>query len=933
MADDQSDTVEERGQKLARVERKPAAEEASEGPDRELTDAERRANLMPPEEDDDGDEGDDGGDEESADPGEDEDDEDEGDEGDEGDQTPIGDGKEEPLDDEAGAATAEPEASTHPSSDEGEPEGAPDGEGAAPTEGRPKGARAAAPEDTTEPVASGGGNLKSLDDVLEKHAAGRKKKATKKKGKTPRQRAMEERQAERERKKAKAPKEEEKPEVWTSDTPIPTEDAPEHRDRMTIEDIEPADGIDFPDLSGRAPPTNLTDLCQTYPIGNGQHYVRVERTKPPAYLNQPTAGYLCDLHAPISESQFQSAFGGREYQLIVYGPDPKGTTDRRTGMPKVKALTKPIKLTVPGNPNLEFDPQIDLNPRRRRQEDDDMDPFDYTPRRPPRRPATPPSSAEAAMHKSNLEFVDKQIQRTEQDAERARREAEEARKSASSSLNPALEAVERASKGTVETLRHQLDDMKASFDKLLTTKDEENRALRDKIDQLMSRPSSEDSAMSAFAQMAKAFAPSERSSQEMTRIYEQQRSEIQRIEDAHKAEMTRQREHMENALRYKDDEVKHERERHEEEKRRMAEDHAKRERELREERDKAVREAEDRHQREIQRLREDHDRELKAVERQHNMVLETRKATTDVQMSALQERAAGLERERDRAVAEKAEASDFTTQIAEFEQRAQILGFQKANENEPRDWKERIAAAAGHALMNLDKVVAPIADAQARSAAARQLPPAQQQQGADAGGAPGRDIRGRTGRIRARRATSWASGEGDVSEAEEHTYYPHAHAPQQQAPDPGSVRQAEQQAAQQPPGQPQPQGQPTNGAGQPQAHPEEDGLNEEERLARDQLKAQIEMLRVFIESAINAGADPEQAADQLLRQATPDQVFALVHSVTADTIIEELSQDPKTQQSPIVRPNGQKWLRRAWEAAQRKSAAARQAQQAEKQPG
>lgn len=445
--------------------------------------------------------------------------------------------------------------------------------------------------------------------------------------------------------------------------------------------------------------------------------------------------------------------------------------------------------------------------------------------------------------------------------------------------------------------------------------------------------------MSAFAQMAKAFAPSERSRDEMTRIYEQHRSEVQRIEDGHKAEMSRQREHMEQSLRWKDEEIKAERQRHEEEKRRMADEHDKRLREQREERDKAVREAEDRHQREIQRLREDHDRELKAVERQHQMVLETRKATGDVQMNALQERVAAAERERDRAMAEKAEASDFTTQMAEFQERAEMLGFQKAGDNEPRDWKERIAAAVGHALMNIDKITVPIAEGmQARAqmqAEARQLPPGNQQQQGDVAGGGGRTIRGADGPIRARRRpTSWASGDGDVSEAEDHTYYqpapedrpaqgPEKPPPREQQKPPPQQNTA---SASPPPG--------SNGAGAPgAADAEERALSDEERQHREALKAQIEMLRVFIESAITGGMKPEDAADQLLRQATPDQVFALTHSVTADVIIEELSQDPKTQQSPIVRASGQKWLRAAWASAQQKSATARQQQQQGGQPG
>lgn len=92
----------------------------------------------------------------------------------------------------------------------------------------------------------------------------------------------------------------------------------------------------------------LEDLYATYPqIGDGQHYLRVERLMPKTFMGQSVAGYLDDLHEKPSLDEFRERYGGTRYQLTVFGP--KGTS--ADGQPLVRRLHS-LEVTIPGPPAL-----------------------------------------------------------------------------------------------------------------------------------------------------------------------------------------------------------------------------------------------------------------------------------------------------------------------------------------------------------------------------------------------------------------------------------------------------------------------------------------------------------------------------------------------------------------------------------------------------
>src|SRR4029077_11754040 len=122
------------------------------------------------------------------------------------------------------------------------------------------------------------------------------------------------------------------------------------------------------DMVGRAPPQNLLDVYRLYTIGDGQHFIRIDRLEPRVHQHIPCSGHLGEIREPISEDHFRLAYGGRVYQLTVYGPDPKGRKDPITGLPMIKRKTEPFRYTVPQYPpNLMMMPGMSPSARQASQ--------------------------------------------------------------------------------------------------------------------------------------------------------------------------------------------------------------------------------------------------------------------------------------------------------------------------------------------------------------------------------------------------------------------------------------------------------------------------------------------------------------------------------------------------------------------------------------
>ncbi len=99
-------------------------------------------------------------------------------------------------------------------------------------------------------------------------------------------------------------------------------------------------------------PANLTDICRDYRVGRNvaDCFVRVERKKPYSWQGVQCVGYMGKIVSPLTEAGFKYLVGGGTYELVVYGPDPRGKPNAFSGQPIRTALTKTIKVHHPGRP-------------------------------------------------------------------------------------------------------------------------------------------------------------------------------------------------------------------------------------------------------------------------------------------------------------------------------------------------------------------------------------------------------------------------------------------------------------------------------------------------------------------------------------------------------------------------------------------------------
>lgn len=122
----------------------------------------------------------------------------------------------------------------------------------------------------------------------------------------------------------------------------------------------PTSGV--PDLVGDRQPRTLADIYSRWPVGREPGYhLRVERTQPRFFQNVPCAGYVGDVSVELNERDFGQYFGGREYLVEVYGPDPRRQDPN--GAPVIKRLSDPIKISIPVLPPNMMATSVDQLPK------------------------------------------------------------------------------------------------------------------------------------------------------------------------------------------------------------------------------------------------------------------------------------------------------------------------------------------------------------------------------------------------------------------------------------------------------------------------------------------------------------------------------------------------------------------------------------------
>lgn len=489
---------------------------------------------------------------------------------------------------------------------------------------------------------------------------------------------------------------------------------------------------------------NIEDLYATYPdVGNGEVFLRVERTQPKGHQGVPVAGVLCDIHEQITMDEFAAMFGGHAYLISVLGPPLKGRSDADAGRPRTLAN---FELKVPGHPVMNVFP-VGL-------EDASMQPV--RPGMPPRQPQMysqqgfvpvpgyPPQAPESVL----LEEVKIRARAQERDEAMRERLLESAR-TPTESIKTANEiardtvAIARASADEkVAILREQIGSLTDD----LRQRDSETRDLRDKL---------------SAAQRDAAEARQYHETEQIRQLKEQHAETLHRERDTFAKELARvqqesrdkldaeTRRHVEERARADSDAAK--------ERERLREDAERRVQAIKEQLDLARTSMKDNYEarlsdldrrttEQIAAIKETRDREIQSVtsmERNNSLVIEK---TTKVQADSLAQQVMKLEGENERLRREnddlrKKSVKDPVTYIQEVDTFARnVLGMVKpdeveknegaASENGDPSWK----TVATRGLMGLIDGIPQIAEKIGQVRAVNQAQAAAQQQQQQGGG-------------------------------------------------------------------------------------------------------------------------------------------------------------------------------------------------------
>ena len=471
------------------------------------------------------------------------------------------------------------------------------------------------------------------------------------------------------------------------------------------------------DLVGDRPPRTLADLYARWPVEEDpQFYLRIERTKPKTYQGVNTSGFVGTLRGRrYSEMEIAKRFGGNEYKVTLYGPDPRGRADGN-GNIKIKALTEPIVLTVPVYPpiiqSIEEDDEgkMVMNP---------MNPFGSV-------MSAPTTQGDAAIHKANASFFS--------DAMKLQREEFQRRDQNSAQMTSSVLSVMTKSQETqLQLLKEQSEQREKTLletVKTLESRLEKAEAAKGTIAAEVGR--AKDEANSQFLQYVEKLAPDKQAEIKRLQDYYNMQLDLMRrshedqlknLRESHQATLDRILENNKQAVdrlesRVKDVETNYrmllEQERSATTRTLDTErsQWAQRESQLREqmrdvtqaERSMAEKRIEDlkaQHIKEIQQMERAHDREIRSMKESSEVKLTVADQTHKMMLEHAEQRLQDAKEEVDRIREEMEEAKDIPAQLEKLERQAEILGYEKKDASEPKNALERFAATAGAGVSQL----------------------------------------------------------------------------------------------------------------------------------------------------------------------------------------------------------------------------------------
>jgi hypothetical protein len=544
---------------------------------------------------------------------------------------------------------------------------------------------------------------------------------------------------------------------------IPPEERPDRRDGATLGPVTVYDDPEIPDESDERI-RSLEDLMARFPFTGptGDYFVRVVRVAPKSYHGMLCTGVLRRIVTTLNQAQFTEAYGGGEYELTVYGPpNGPGMYDPHTGKPQPKAKTRPIRFTVPYDRDGIFG--IPPNPAASIPEADAAYPME-NPMQPvnPTQPTTPttrfinphvvtgmristPSDAE--IHKTDLGFETKMIEREDSREEQERKRLE-ARALADQQIElERMKSQERRELSAIEMAREQAQserEQRMDAQRALLERDSKKDPAAVDLPALISAVRGDGSDLRLELSRV-----TETHRAELLRLTETHKADLERINEASRREIERERSLCEEKLRLGRDETSRERERLDRSTKDVEERAASR-----------VRDAEDRLERRLVEVRADYERQLTAQERMwegrlnderrngerevasrresHEANIQTSRVTFEVQLKAAEQELARLRTENDRLRSDLAASGDVVAQVEKVTKVANALGFTKAAEvsdeeaggdKPPSDWRSLVSVLGADVIKNLPEIMRSAGDAvsalRARREAAAAAPPAQ----------------------------------------------------------------------------------------------------------------------------------------------------------------------------------------------------------------
>lgn len=522
-----------------------------------------------------------------------------------------------------------------------------------------------------------------------------------------------------------------------------------------------------PDLVGIQPPRNLAGLMEMCPtIGDGQYHIEVVRRAPQQYGGIVCKGIQRSIKEYMTDTDFVSFYGGGDYTLTLYGPPPRGgIIDARTGRPRSKALSPPVKLEISPSvhpPNVQA--AVLLDDEMHATEGEDQMRY-YQPGFQTGMPARPVTTADARMLEVQLGHEEKMQARQEA----KERELREQQSGISASLGPVLDvmrqnsaesmkAVERTAEARARIAEQTAERAEADRVRAEAKAEQAQREARLEIERERSKPTDAAQLVDGFSKMAAVLRPSDNGSavearaaekaldlarQEITRVTQAHSEEvlrlqkdhtetIRRMQEDHRAEMTRrqdqerneterqQRQHTEELRRQeerlKDNLERTERRAEEAERKaeqRVQEAETRTERRMSEMRDEHKRILDDLRTQNQQRLddeRRQHDRDLKTQAATYETRLSGQKDMYDNRMTMVAQEVTRVTSEADRYRKEAADNKDLNKQIEKAQEAASLLGWGPSGDGAdqpppPKDWKEMLGRAGMELVSKLPDIV------------------------------------------------------------------------------------------------------------------------------------------------------------------------------------------------------------------------------------